>query len=294
MLRRFFVSLIVLTFGVAGAVEPPEVLLWPHGAPGSDGKTGDEVVETTASGERNISNVHKPSLTPYLPNPEKATGVAIVIAPGGGHSKLCVDHEGHNLARWLSDHGVASFVLKYRLCREKESTYQLEEHAVVDMQRAIRMVRHRAAEWNVDPVRVGALGFSAGGELAFLAAMKQGAGDAAAADDVEKLSGRPDFQCLIYPGKSNLINVAKDTPQAFIVCGYGDRKDISHGMAEAYLKFKEAGVKAELHIYSAAGHGFGVRDSAKGAAARWPHRLEEWLLDNVPRPQVPGSASGQK
>ena len=281
MLRLRLTGLIILTAQVLVAAEPQEILLWPNGAPGSEGKTTEEVVEKTASGERNITGIHKPSLTPYLPEAGKSNGAAIVVAPGGGHSKLCVDHEGHNLARWLAEHGVAAFVLKYRLSREKDSTYTLDGHAVGDMQRAIRQVRHRAAEWKVDPGKVGALGFSAGGELAFLAAMQEGQGDPAATDDIEKHSGRPNFQCLIYPGKSNRISVAKDMPQAFIVCGYGDRKDISHGMAEVYLKFKEAGVPAELHIYSAAGHGFGVRDTNQGAASRWPARLEEWLADRV-------------
>jgi endo-1,4-beta-xylanase len=265
----------------AACAEPEPILLWTSGAPGSEGKTAEEVVETLPSGERNISNVHKPSLIPYLPEAGKGTGVAIVIAPGGGHSKLCMDHEGHNLARKLAADGITAFILKYRLCREKDSTYTLEGHAVADMQRAIRLVRQRASEWKVDAHRIGALGFSAGGELAFLSAMNEGKGDPAAADEIDRQSGRPNFQCLIYPGKSNLITVNKETPQAFIVCGYGDRKDISHGMAEAYLKFKEAGVKCELHIYSAAGHGFGVRENSKGAAARWPARLEEWIEDNV-------------
>ncbi len=281
MLRLFTVCLTIVFAQTLVAAEPQSVLLWPNGAPGSEGKTAEEVVETTGSGERNITSVHKPSLTPYLPDADKANGVAIVIAPGGGHSKLCMDHEGHNLAKWLAEHGVAAFILKYRLCREKDSSYTLEGHAVADMQRAIRLVRNQAKEWHVNPKRVGALGFSAGGELAFLAAMQEGLGDHAAADVVDKENARPDFQCLIYPGKSDRIAVTKGMPQAFIVCGYGDRKDISHGMAEAYLKFKEAGVPAELHIYSAAGHGFGVRNSNKGAAARWPSRLEEWLADNV-------------
>ena len=281
MLRTGLTSLLVLMAQVLFAAEPESILLWPNGAPGSEEKTAKEVIETTTSGERNVMSVHKPSLMPYFPEPGQSNGLAIIVAPGGGHSKLCIDHEGHNLARLLAEHGIAAFVLKYRLAREKDSTYTVEKHAVADMQRAIRLVRHRAKEWNIDPNRVGGLGFSAGGELVFLASMNIGQGDPLSQDAIEQHSGRPDFQCLIYPGRSNLITVAQDTPQAFIVCGFGDRNDISHGMAEVYLKFKEAGVKAELHIYAAAGHGFGVRETNKGAAARWPARLEEWLADNV-------------
>jgi acetyl esterase/lipase len=281
MLRFSLATLALFCASVIGAAEPQAILLWPNGAPGSEGKTAEEAVEVTRSGERNITQIHKPSLTPYLPAAGNANGVAIVIAPGGGHSKLCVDHEGHNLARWLAERGTAAFVLKYRLSREKDSTYTLEGHAVSDMQRAIRLVRSRAKEWNVDPKKVGALGFSAGGELAFMAAMQNGKGVSGGVDEIDKQNARPDFQCLIYPGKSSRIAVDKDMPQAFIVCGYGDRQDIAHGMAEVYLKFKDAGVPAELHIYAAAGHGFGVRDSTPGAVARWPARLEEWLADKI-------------
>jgi endo-1,4-beta-xylanase len=281
MLRQLVALLFVFCAQFLVAAEPQPILLWPNGAPGSEGKTGEEVVEVTRSGERNVTQIHKPSVTPYLPAPGRANGAAIVIAPGGGHSKLCVDHEGYNLARWLADRGTAAFVLKYRLSREKDSTYTLEDHAVGDMQRAIRLVRSRAKQWDIDPSKVGALGFSAGGELAFMAAMQDDKGTPTAADEIDRQSARPDFQCLIYPGKSSRIAVAKDMPQAFIVCGYGDRQDIAHGMAEVYLKFKDAGVPAELHIYAAAGHGFGVRDSTSGAVARWPARLEEWLSDKV-------------
>ena len=288
MLRFSLAALALLCAPVLIAAEPQAILLWPSGAPGSEGKTADEAVEVTRSGERNITQIHKPSLTPYLPVAGKASGAAIVIAPGGGHSKLCIDHEGHNLARWLAERGVAAFVLKYRLSREKDSSYTLEGHAVSDMQRAIRLVRSRAKEWNVDPQKVGALGFSAGGELAFMAAMQSPKSIPAEADSIDLHSGRPDFQCLIYPGKSSRIAVDKDMPQAFIVCGYGDRQDIAHGMAEVYLKFKDAGVPAELHIYAAAGHGFGVRDSTKGAVAHWPARLEEWLADKgLRKPAMP-------
>jgi endo-1,4-beta-xylanase len=286
MLRISLAILSILLARMLIAAEPQAILLWPNGAPGSEGKTAEEAVEVTKSGERNITQIHKPSLAPYLPAAGQASGAAIVIAPGGGHSKLCIDHEGHNLARWLAERGVAAFVLKYRLSREKDSTYSLEGHAVGDMQRAIRLVRSRAKEWNVDPAKVGALGFSAGGELAFMAAMQPGGPHSAAADEIDKHSGRPDFQCLIYPGKSSRIAVDKDMPQAFIVCGYGDRQDIAHGMAEVYLKFKDASVPAELHIYAAAGHGFGVRDSTRGAVAHWPARLEEWLADKVLRKSV--------
>jgi acetyl esterase/lipase len=262
---------------VRGADEPSPVLLWPDGAPGARADGGEPKVRIADHGERVVSNVHAPTITPYLPDSAAATGCAIVIAPGGGHREMWSDREGHNLARWLSERGIASFVLLYRLANEEGSTYKVDDHAVVDMQRAVRTVRGNAQEWNVDPHRVGVLGFSAGGELAALAAMHGDAGDAAARDEVHRQSSRPDFQALIYPGRSNRFTVAADAPPLFIACGYQDRPDISVGMAELYLKYKAAGVPAELHIYSEAGHGFGVRESNRGAHAKWPERLYEWL-----------------
>jgi endo-1,4-beta-xylanase len=201
----------------------------------------------------------------------------VIIAPGGGHREMWSDHEGHNLARWLRDRGVAAFVLLYRLAREEGSTYTVDDHALADMQRAIRAVRARAGAWNIDPQRVGVMGFSAGGELAALAAMRGGAGRNDSADEVDRQSSRPDFQALIYPGRSERFAVAADSPPAFILCGYEDRPDISRGMAELYVKYKAAGVPAELHIYSDVGHGFGVRASNQGAVGHWPERFLEWL-----------------
>lgn len=264
---------------ILGAAEPKEILLWPNGAPGSESKTAEESVRTTQTGEHVVSNVHKPSLTPFLPPADQATGAAVIVIPGGGHRELWMDHEGYNVARKLNEHGITAFVLKYRLARETNSTYTIDVHALADTQRAIRVVRSRAQEWNVNPARVGVLGFSAGGELAALAAMRFDQGVESASDPADRLRSKPDFQALIYPGSSRRFEVTKDSPPVFIACGYNDRPDIARGMAEVYLKYKEAGVPAELHIYSNAGHGFGVRESNHSAAGRWLERFEEWLGD---------------
>jgi endo-1,4-beta-xylanase len=269
----------LLPFTVLSASQSKEIPLWPNGAPGSEGKSGPEAVRLAENGERVVSNVHQPSITPYLPPKEKSTGAAVIIAPGGGHRELWTDHEGHNVARYLSARGVAAFVLKYRLAREANSTYTVDDHALADTQRAIRLVRSRAPEWNVNTSRVGVMGFSAGGELAALASMRFDGGNKEAADAIERESSKPDFQALIYPGSSRRFAPTKDSPPAFIVCGYGDRPDISQGMAEVYLKFKQVGVPAELHIYADAGHGFGVRDNNTKAVGKWPARFEEWLAD---------------
>ncbi len=277
--RYALIALSLLPVTILSADQPKEIPLWTNGAPGSEGKAGPEAVRVTPQGERVLSNIHQPSLTPYLPPKEKATGAAVIVAPGGGHRELWADHEGHNIARYLSARGVAAFVLKYRLAREANSTYTVDGHALADTQRAIRLVRNHAHEWGVSPSRVGVMGFSAGGELAALASMRFDGGNKDAADAIERESSKPDFQALIYPGSSQRFVPTKDSPPAFIVCGYGDRPDISQGMAEVYLKFKQVGVPAELHIYASAGHGFGVRDNNNKAVGKWPARFEEWLGD---------------
>lgn len=272
-------SLLLLSATLVVADEPAEILLWPAGAPGSEGKTGKEVVEKSASGERKVWSIHQPNLTPFLPPKGKATGVAVIIAPGGAHRFLCVDHEGYNLARQLSERGIAAFVLKNRLAKETNSTYRIDVEALADLQRAVRLVRSRATEWAIHPHRVGVLGFSAGGELVALASVRFDHGHADAADLVERQGCKPDFQALIYPGRSRDIQPTKDSPPVFLACGYKDREDIAVGLAEVYLRFKKVGVPADLHIYSDAGHGFGVRASNRGAASGWPARFEEWLAD---------------
>lgn len=276
-MKTALLPILVSLATVLSAAEPPAALpLWPDGAPGSEARR-DEPEKVEGS---NIVNVHNPSIVPYLPEAEKATGTAVIICPGGGHAKLCVGHEGFALAEWFRDRGIAAFVLKYRLSKEPGSTYTLEGEAMADTRRAIRTVRSRAAGWHINPERIGILGFSAGGELAAYSAMQSDPGQADAADPVERAGSRPDFQGLIYPGKSGTFTAAAGMPPVFIACGYGDRPDIAEGMASLYLKYKAAGVKAELHIYSNAGHGFGYRPEAKGPANAWVDRFEEWLVDS--------------
>ncbi len=263
----------------AAVDEPKEILLWPNGAPGSEGKTAPEKVRIAEGGDHVISSIHHPSITPYLPAAAEGTGAAVIIAPGGGHTELWIDHEGYNPAKWLQARGVAAFVLKYRLAREPGSTYTIDKDELADIQRAIRTVRSRAKEWGIDTSRIGVMGFSAGGEVAALSAMRFDDGNANAADPVDREPSRPDFQALIYPGGSSRFEVVKDAPPLFLVGGYKDRPDIAEGIAQVYLKYKQAGVPAELHIYANVGHGFGMRPTNKGAVTGWPDRFREWLSD---------------
>jgi endo-1,4-beta-xylanase len=275
--RSALVSLIL--FVAPAADRPSEIALWPNGAPGSEGKPRTEVVVTSASGELSVSGIHHPSITPYLPAPDKATGLAILVIPGGGHRVLAITHEGYNVAEWLRDHGIAAFVLKHRLAREANSTYKIEVESLADTARAMRLIRARAAEWGIDPGRVGALGFSAGGELVNMIGAR-GDADPTASDPVDRQSAKPSFQALIYPGQSGAIQPAKDAPPAFLAAAYNDRQDISEGLAEAYLRFKRAGVPAELHIYGTGGHGFGLRSNNKRPVGQWMARFEEWLAES--------------
>ena len=276
-LASVFLATLLLPLSLVAADRPAEIALWPNGAPGSEGKTGPEKVTTSASGELSVSSIHNPSITPYLPATDKANGAAILVIPGGGHRVLAITHEGYNVGEWLRDRGIAAFVLKHRLAREEGSTYKIDVDSLADTERAIRLIRSRAEEWNIDPARVGTMGLSAGGELVALAGMRFGAGNAAATDAIDRQSSRPAFLGLIYPGRSGDIVPTKDTPPAFMACSYTDRTDISEGLAEVYLRFKRAGVPAELHVYGTGGHGFGLRQTNKRPVGTWIVRFEEWL-----------------
>ncbi len=165
-MRATVFCFVVFFSSLATGADRPEVPLWDKGAPGSEGKTAREVDEPPNKdhGYLKVTGVHNPSVTVFLPPRETATGAAMVIAPGGGHQFLNFDQEGTYVAEYLNTIGVAGFVLKYRLAREPGSTYKIEEHALADAQRALRLIRARAAEWHVNPARVGIMGFSAGGE----------------------------------------------------------------------------------------------------------------------------------
>jgi acetyl esterase/lipase len=273
----FAAVLLGLCAPVPGDAQSPSVLLWPAGAPGSEGNSSAETVRLNDLGEHIVSHIHFPSITPYLPAHDAATGAAVIVVPGGGHAELWMDHEGYRVAQFLADHGVAAFVLKYRLAREKGSTYTVEGNALPDLQRAIRLVRDRAGAWQLDPHRIGVMGFSAGGELAALASVHFDGGQPGAASSVERHSARPDFQVLLYPSIPHGVAPSGQSPPAFLLCGADDQPAISQGLAELYLSLRRVGVSAELHIYAGVGHGFGLRPGNIGPAAAWPQQVLDWL-----------------
>jgi acetyl esterase/lipase len=275
--RALFLSLWIAASALDAAADRLVVPVWPGVPPGSEGKSGAETVRVTEAGEHVVSNVHRPSITVYLPASTGAATAAVLVMPGGGHRELWMDHEGYAVADWLAAHGVAAFVLKYRLASQEGSTYTVEKDALADAQRAMRLIRSRASEWRVDPARLGVMGFSAGGELAARTSMVTLAGDPAAEDPLDRQGTKPAFQALIYPGRSQVIVPTTASPPAFLVWGTGDRPDIAEGMAIVYLLFKRAGVPVEMHVYSDAGHGFGLRQSNHAPSGHWLERFHEWL-----------------
>jgi endo-1,4-beta-xylanase len=217
----------------------------------------------------------------------------VIIAPGGGHARLAAQHEGHNVALWLARHGVAAFVLKYRLAKDdatpagQPQPYSVDRDALADARRALRLVRSGAG--GPVPGSVGILGFSAGGEVALLAATRPDEARPGAADPLERSPARADFYALVYPGGLTRpdLEITGRTPPVFLIAGYQDRANISEGLAEFYLRSKRAGASAELHLYAGAGHGFGIRETNRGPHAAWPERLLEWLAERKFLPAAP-------
>lgn len=269
-----FIASAVLARGAES--EPEVVYLWDGVAPGSEGQTGEEVVQLSDAGEHIVTNIHRPSLTMYPAEGATARALTVLVIPGGGHREIWTDHEGHNVARWLSARGITAAMLKYRLPRQEGSPYTIE-HEVADAKRAIRVLRHQAARWRIDPARIGAIGFSAGGELAARLALAADEGDPAAADPIEQQSTRLAFQALMYPAHPEIIQPTKDAPPAFLCWGFRDFPMIADGMGSVYSRFRAVEVPVEMHVYADAAHGFGVRPNDTSPAGKWIERFFEWL-----------------
>jgi len=256
------------------AAEPKTELLWPAGAPG---KLGDEAKD-------------KPTLIIYLPDAEKATGCGIVVCPGGGYGGLAMDHEGHQIARWLNSFGVAAFICDYR---HRGKGYG-HPAPLQDAQRAIRTVRHRAKEFGVQPDRVGIMGFSAGGHLTSTALTHF---DKGKADDADSLSARPFLAAPIYPvlsmdagvahmgSRKNLLGsapadealvtyspdrmVTPDTPPCFLTHSETDTSVPVENTLVFRAALKKAGVTVETHLFPEGGHGFGLRNVVGKPTHAW-------------------------
>jgi acetyl esterase/lipase len=263
---------------------PKSIPLWADGAPGSEGHTSPMKAYWESYGAPGattwyavVTNINTPSIVPFLPRPEKATGAAIVVCPGGGHRFLALEHEGYAVGRWFSEHGVAAFVLEYRLANAPGSRYMVNVHSLMDAQRAIRTVRSRAGEWKVDPTRVGIIGFSAGGEVAALAATQFASPVKGSSDAVDGLDCRPSFQGLFYPGLPTPLPAPNaQTPPAFLCGAYDDGFHLTTPMVRYYISLADAGVPTELHVYAKGGHGFGIRDQDRPVYS-WMPLFASWL-----------------
>lgn len=254
------------------------VTLWPKGAPDLEGKGGPEKATASPKGGvsvTRITNVTKPTIS--VRTPPKATGPcpAVVVCPGGGYSILAYDLEGTEVVDWLNSIGVAGVLLKYRVPRQRDGAFQ-------DAQRAVSIVRSRAKEWNIDPKRIGILGFSAGGHLAARTSTNY-AKRAYKPVDAAAASCRPDFAVLIYPayltGKGGALDAAalpitRETPSTFIAVAFGDR--FTPGALNYFAALHKAKVPSELHIFQLGGHGCGLRKT-DATVTTWPARCEQWM-----------------
>ncbi len=311
---KLFMRIGTAVAGFALAVSAPavaaergeEIRLWPGGAPGSEGVTADEVSKPSVDPKNaklpgNFTVTHYPSIYVFLPK-GKATGAAMIVGPGGGHSQLVIEKEGWEIADWLNSQGIAAFVLKYRLAKAPGgSKYTLPNEVYADAARSMRLVRSRAKEWGVDPGRIGFIGFSAGGEVGGMIGTKFDAGKPDAADPVERVSSRPDFNILIYPyyrpgsvsrptaagGQQPIaiepnatFPIPDDAPQTFLVCTDEDRSHVEPTV-KFYLELEAHHIPTEMHIYSFGPHGYALRPSKRPGAPveSWPERLKEWLAD---------------
>lgn len=264
--------------------EPQVVYLWPKGASTLQGTGEKEKLSPPDAkpGQRinSIRNVHNPSIEVHLPPADRATGAAILVAPGGGHEQLVWGSEGTDIAQWLNGLGVAAFILKYRLAQTPGYHYTVEGEALQDTQRAVRIMRSRASEWGINPARVGILGFSAGGALAALADIRFDRGNPAASDPIDRQSCRPDFVGLVYAGWASMdISAPKDAAPAFLTSAGSDDQFHARETVEFFNSLFKAGVPADLHIYSHGGHGGGIRPRNGIPFGTWHLRFQEWLAD---------------
>lgn len=277
-MHRSVFLLLALTAGLSGMAQDTavQIPLWPKGAPGFENKR----YEPEIAKDYYVRNIHNPSITIYLPPKEKATGTAIVIFPGGGHRLLVFDHEGRDPARFLNSIGVACFIVKYRLFREDSNLYSLEKEVKQDAYRAMRLVRSRAAQWGIDPHRVGTLSFSAGGEVASMIAYASGKGDPQAQDPIDREDGKPNFQLLVYPGPLGVPDtIPADAPPAFLIAA-DDDPCCSAPVVTLLEKYRAAKIPVEAHILNGGNHGFnmGYRSNLRAVKA-FPMYVANWLSD---------------
>ena len=278
--------------------------LWPEGIP-CENELEMEIVERYHGNGRMLSKVHEPTIEVYLPATALSTGTGVVICPGGGYTILAWDKEGVKIAEWFNSLGVAAFVLKYRL-PHWESESCRDKVALPDAQRAIRIVRQHAREWQLASNRIGIMGFSAGGHLASTASTHFDDGNPDSPLNIEHFSCRPDFSILMYPvismdttiyhrgSRTNLIGknpsreeeqyfsnekqVSPQTPPTLLIHADNDRAVIPENSIQYYLALRKNKVPAAMHIFEKGGHGFGLAEG-RGAVSGWPSICRDWMTE---------------
>jgi acetyl esterase/lipase len=290
-LSAFLCFIVALTaLASADLPKPDRVMrLWEGKAPGDFSVPGPETVTppkpTDSLPILRITNVADPRLEFYEPEAAKKNGNAVVIVPGGGFGILASGHEGSDLALWFRDRGFVAAVLQHRCPTTKLP--KPWEFPAQDTQRALSLVRLKAADLGIKPDRIGLFGFSAGGQVALIAATNADAPLYPPGDETDKVSCRPDFLMLCYPWKivadNSLtelkpeIKIDAKTPPTFIAQANDDKASLAEGSTLAFLALRKVNVPVELHIYSTGGHGFGLLANATQAPGDWPGRLELWL-----------------
>lgn len=273
------------------AAEPLIVGLWPGKAANDAGIQGEEHVRTYESPilkapTKLITNVTKPTLTIYLPPKDRNTGTAMLICPGGGYHNLFWELEGEEVAAWLNSHGMTGIILKYRCPRRPGDVKGAPPLGPqLDAQRAVSLVRSRAAEWGINPQRIGMVGFSAGGHLAVATATNFEKRLYDPIDAIDMVSCRPDFAICCYSGYLKAgdgddipatIKIPVKTPPIMLVHSSDDKISDPENSVFMYLALKRAGIPAEMHIYGSGDHDFGVRQNDKPPSS-WPQLCVKWL-----------------
>lgn len=288
MIKKCILLLVGITCitGTAMAQDNP-ILLFPKSAPGETikltEKGGTEGDKTGGETVLRITNVSEPTITIYPAPDEVASGAAVVVCPGGGYNILAYDLEGTEVCEWLNNLGITAVLLKYRVPRREG----FEKHTapLQDVQRAIGYVRASAAELNLDPERIGVMGFSAGGHLSAMASNTFSKRTYPDVDAADKVSCRPDFCLLVYPAYLDgdhfqlapEVKVSSTTPPTMLIQTEDDKSYINSSLFY-YYALKEAGIPVWMHLYSKGGHGYGLRDTGF-AVNEWPDRVEDWFRE---------------
>ena len=276
-----------------------QIPIWPGAAPdarpvpGPEALTSDPKFLIAGKPVQGVTNVTRPTMTVYSPE-AKNTGMAVVVFPGGGFQELAIDLEGTEVCDWLTSKGITCVLLKYRVpslpydwhCDCRPHNRMISTQSLEDAQRTMGLVRLHAAEWHVDPHKIGVLGFSAGGYLVAEISTNFERRLYAPVDAADKESCRPDFAVPVYPGhlwvdgKGYKLNpnvrVTRQTPPTFLVQAEDDNVDGVNQVLTYFIALKDAGVPAEMHIYAHGGHGFGLRRTSL-PITEWPGLVEVWL-----------------